>query len=242
MVSHLCEKYWLRYEIRKLEGMITYKVTQSYTNEDRLCYLAFSNAGHGHNSYGQNGYFSGLYFQQSGTFHVIDWHSCMEGRVPFRPSGWRSWLQSRQKNVLLSHASSFIFYTTVMAWYYLSLTLDSHGLYTTITALHDGTEYRLRPTYVRLLNSVESGEISVIQLINGINNIPDGMTKRNAFMLQMLNNACTTEKILGSFLAVRITLLLNIWYRWAQPMMNYQDAPSTPSRYIRRTVGLSHLR
>ncbi len=45
----------------------------------------------------------------------------------------------------------------------LVLTVDSLGLHATITTAHEGKDYRLRPTVARLRDSVESGEISVIQ-------------------------------------------------------------------------------
>ncbi len=47
----------------------------------------------------------------------------------------------------------------------LVLIVDSLGLYATITTVNEGKDYRLRPNVVRLRDSFESGEISVIQWI-----------------------------------------------------------------------------
>ena len=43
------------------------------------------------------------------------------------------------------------------------LSVDSHGLYSTITTLHDGQDYRLRPTVSRMRDSFENKEITVMQ-------------------------------------------------------------------------------
>ena len=48
-----------------------------------------------------------------------------------------------------------------------ALTVDSNGLYSTITTLHEGSDYRLRPTVSRIRDSFENREINVIQWIPG---------------------------------------------------------------------------
>lgn len=67
------------------------------------------------------------------------------------------------------------------------LTIDSHGLYSTVTTLHEGADYRLRPTVARMRDSFESGEISVMQWIPGKMNLSDALTKRNIEMYRTLN-------------------------------------------------------
>lgn len=116
-VSHLCESNRSPYEIRKFESMITFKVTRSCTKEYIVRYLEFSSASHGHRSSGQTGYISALYFQQNGTFHIIGWNSSKQGLVSLRRS---SRLHSSHQTALLSHVSSFQFYTTTMTYYHSS--------------------------------------------------------------------------------------------------------------------------
>ena len=67
----------------------------------------------------------------------------------------------------------------------LTLRIDSHGLYSTITTLHKGRDYRLRPTVSRLRDAFESKEINVIQWIPGRKNISDALTKCNPHMIYL---------------------------------------------------------
>ncbi len=67
----------------------------------------------------------------------------------------------------------------------LVLTADSLGLYSTITTLHEGKDYRLRPTVARLRDSFEAGEIQTIQWLAGDSNIADALTKRNTAMYRI---------------------------------------------------------
>lgn len=68
------------------------------------------------------------------------------------------------------------------------VTVDSNGLYSTITTLHEGSDYRLRPTVQRKRDSFEDGEISVMQWIAGKRNLADGLTKRNIVMYPKLKD------------------------------------------------------
>jgi len=69
----------------------------------------------------------------------------------------------------------------------LVLTVDSFGLYSTISTLHEGRDYRLRPTVARLRDSFESRDISILQWIPGAVNIADALTKVNPAMFLKLN-------------------------------------------------------
>ena len=66
-------------------------------------------------------------------------------------------------------------------------TVESHGLYSTVTTLHEGQDYRLRPTMCRMRDSYETGEISVMQWIPGKQNLADALTKRNIVMYKTLS-------------------------------------------------------
>ena len=67
------------------------------------------------------------------------------------------------------------------------LTLDSRGLYSTSTTLHEGGAYRLPPTVSRLWDSFENEEIAVMQWIGGKQNPTDALTKHNVVMFRLLN-------------------------------------------------------
>ncbi len=77
----------------------------------------------------------------------------------------------------------------------LVVTVDCLGLHATITTVHEGKDYRLRPTVARRRVSFESGEISVIQWISGQKNIADALTKRNPVMHHALNLICLSGTI-----------------------------------------------
>ena len=67
------------------------------------------------------------------------------------------------------------------------LTVDSHGLYSTVKTLCEETDYRLGPTVARLGDSFENGEIATMQWITGKLNLADALTKRNLELLRKLN-------------------------------------------------------
>ena len=74
----------------------------------------------------------------------------------------------------------------------LVLMVDSLGLYSTITTLHEGKDYGLRPVVERLRDTFETKQIDVMQRTRGPNNISDALTKRNQDTYMKLNNACST--------------------------------------------------
>ena len=80
------------------------------------------------------------------------------------------------------------------------LTVDSHGLYSTITTLRDGSDYGLRPTVARLRDSFENEEINTMQWIPGKDNLSDALTKRNVAMFLKLNKVARTGRLLSSTL------------------------------------------
>lgn len=83
----------------------------------------------------------------------------------------------------------------------LVITVDSHGLYSTITTLHEGTDYRLRPTVARMRDSFETGEIYTMQCIPGPENISDALTKSNIVMFRKLNKVLASGKLAQGTLA-----------------------------------------
>lgn len=75
----------------------------------------------------------------------------------------------------------------------LVLTVESLGLHSTITSLHEGHDYRLRPTVSRLRDSFECGDISVMQWIPGSQNLEDALTKFNPAAFKTFNNAMVSR-------------------------------------------------
>ena len=56
-----------------------------------------------------------------------------------------------------------------------------------MTTLHEGTDYRLRPTVPRIRGSFENREIATMQWNAGKLNLADALTKRSLEMFRMLN-------------------------------------------------------
>lgn len=79
------------------------------------------------------------------------------------------------------------------------LTPDSKCLYDTITTLHDGRDFRLRPTVQRIRNIFDSRELDFMRWIPGTSNPADALTKRNNETSTLLNDI-----IAGGSLLVRL--------------------------------------
>lgn len=73
------------------------------------------------------------------------------------------------------------------------LNVDSRGLYDTITKLHEGKEYRMRQTVLRIRESFESEELDILQLIQGFFNLTDALTKQNSASFKMLTKELAKE-------------------------------------------------
>lgn len=155
-------------------------------------YLAYSDASQGSSSYGQTGYISGLYLSGGrNIFHVLDWHSSKQSRVVFSSIGAeilaaatstdRGSLMAERHKVLYGSPKTLPFV----------LTVDYNGLYCTIKTLHEGNDYRLRPTVSRICDSFENGEIETMQWISGKLNIADALTKHNLATYKKLNEVMT---------------------------------------------------
>ncbi len=176
-------------ELRQVVPKLLYRSPEGIKSAK---YLAFSDAAQGKQPYGQTGYISGILLDD-GTdliYHVLDWHSSKQSRISFSSIGSeilaaatsadRSGLMVAGLQVLHGADSPLP----------LVLTVDSLGLHATITTVHEGKDYRLRPTVARLRDSFETGEITVLQWIAGQKNIADALTKRNTAMYKLLNSIC----------------------------------------------------
>lgn len=157
-------------------------------------YLSFSDASHGSTSYGQTGYLSGIYLPAGGEFiyHLLDWLSCKQTRVAFSSIGAEilAAATSTDRGSLMAERLQIVFKSDVPLPFVL--TVDSNGLYSTITTLHEGSDYRLRPTVARMRDSYEVGEIALMQWIAGSLKLADALTKRNIEMYKKLNDVMTS--------------------------------------------------
>ncbi len=128
-------------------------------------YLAFSDASQGKYSYGQTGYISGVLLQTQSSllYHVLDWHSSKQSRISFSSICCEilAATASADRASSVIHAIQLLHDSPPLP---LVLTVDSLGLYSTITTLHEGKDYRLRPTVARLRDHSKRGRF---RLYNG---------------------------------------------------------------------------
>ena len=185
-VSNLVVANQLLSELKTLAPTLTFKSPKSL---EQPCYLAFSDASQGTSSYGQTGYISGIFLPAGGAsvFHTLDWLSCKQKRVAFSSTGAEilAAASSADRGSLMAQSISIL--TGATKCLPFVLTVDSRGLYSTITTLHEGADYRLRSTVARLRDSFENEKIAVMQWIGGQQNPADALTKRNVVMFRLLN-------------------------------------------------------
>lgn len=188
-------------ELQQLSPTLTYLSPEELADP---CYLAFSDASQGKTPYGQTGYVSGIHLPAGGAsvFHVLDWLSKKQSRVSFSSIGAEilAAATSADRGSLIAEQLQVVHDSQEKLPFIL--TVDSHGLFSTITTLHEGSDYRLRPTVARMRDSYETGEISMLQWIPGVQNLADALTKRNVVMYRMLNdvmkNGILNEEITAS--------------------------------------------
>jgi len=179
-------------EISALNPSISYKTPPpGYSPK----FLAFADGAQGKGSYGQSGYVGGLYFQPSSAnqnilYHITDWYSGKQSRISFSSIGCEILAAATACDRASNMVDSIQILHNSPARLPLVFTVDSLGLYGTITTLHEGKDYRLRATVSRLRDSFEAGEVNVLQWIRGTKNISDGLTKRNPEMFRLLNSIC----------------------------------------------------
>lgn len=151
-------------EVRSLTTVIHYARLPSLYLLPR--YLAFSDASQGKTSYGQTGYVSGLLVPSGGgrsIYHVLDWTSAKQARVSLSSIGAEilAAALSADRGYLMASCIVEAYGSNVKLPFVL--TMDSDGLHSTITTLHEGRDYRLRASVARLHDLFETSEISVLQ-------------------------------------------------------------------------------
>ena len=191
-VKHLAEANAALHQLRKLKPVMHYRAPSN--PNWKAYYLAFSDAATGLSPYGQTSYLSGLYFPngEESIYHLVDWNSSKQGRVSYSSVGAEilAAAESTDRSALLPACIQNLFGADDLLP--LVLTVDSFGLHSTITTLHEGRDYRLRPTVARLRDSLDSGEIAVMQWVPGKTNLADALTKINPHSFSLLNESMQT--------------------------------------------------
>ena len=185
-ISDLIYGSQLLAEIKALSPVLLFRTRSSLANSS---YLAFSDASQGSSSCGQTGYVSGLYLPAGGAeiSQALEWISYKQKRGAFSSMGAEILAAptSSERGRLMAESLQALHKATVKLPFMLKV--DSHGLYSTVTTLHEGADYRLRLTVARMRGSFENGEISVMQRVSGTQHPADALTKRNVEMFKILN-------------------------------------------------------
>ena len=139
--------------------------------------------------YGQSGMVTGLRITRTSgldCFHPIDWCSNKQRRVSYSSYGAEilACADADDRCHYFKTAINSMFESVKIR---NELFTDARCLYDTITTLHEGKDFRLRPTVQRIRNSFESQEMNCMRWIPGDFNPADGMTKRNIKTYQILN-------------------------------------------------------
>jgi hypothetical protein len=125
-------------------------------------------------------------------YFITDWHSESLKRVAFSSTDAKilAAANAADRGLALTAIGNF---ASAPKNVLFELTLDSRGTLDTMATLHEGGDFRLRPTICRLRDAFSSGEINIMRWAPGLKNIADALTKRNYAMFSLLNNICVTS-------------------------------------------------
>lgn len=127
----------------------------------------------------------------SEQFYVIDWVSTKQKRISHSSYGAEilACAEADDRGYYLKMGLRSLFPKANMR---NEITIDSRGLYDTISTLHEGCEYSLRQTVQRIRDSFESGKVDVIRWDRGSSNVADALPKRNYKLWKDLKVICYT--------------------------------------------------
>lgn len=198
-VRDICEGNGMLKEMRDLKPIISFPRPSDKVK--KVSIRSFSDAAFNitkKSQYGQTGIIIGLEYESENdekVYHIVDWASVKQKRVSYSSYGAEilacTEADDRGFNIKMAIQSL----TTDNTHVPHVLSIDSKGLYDTITTLHEGREYRLRQTVQRIRDSFESGELDTLRWVQGIVNIADALTKRNTTMHRMLNRIAVNGKL-----------------------------------------------
>jgi hypothetical protein len=124
--------------------------------------IAYSDAGHS-GTYGKGGYFAGLCIHQlDGTmlYFITDWHSASLKRVSFSSTSAEIVAAANAADRGLALTAIVRQFASAPKNVLFELTLNSRGTLDTMATLHEGRDFRLRPTVCLLRVAFSSGEIN----------------------------------------------------------------------------------
>ena len=179
-------------DILSLKPQIIFRSPPSSTSITEVIVSSFSDAAFNHSDmsgYGQTGLLTGLRIKQRDgvdLYHAIDWSSSKQKRVSYSPYGAEvlACAEADDRGYYIKIGLMSLFPNTKVR---NELSTDSRCLYDTITTLHEGRDYRLRPTVQRIRNSFDSHELNHMRWIAGNENPSDALTKRNIKTWRLLN-------------------------------------------------------
>jgi hypothetical protein len=167
---------------------------QNLSSIARMSVLAYSDAAHS-GTYGQGGYLAGLCIHQLDgkmLYFITDWHSASLKRVASSSTDAEVLTAAKAADRGLALTAIVRQFASAPKNVLFELTLDSRGTLDTMATLHEGRDFRLRPTVCRLRDAFSTGEINIMRWASGLKNIADALTKRNYAMSSFLNNIFAT--------------------------------------------------
>lgn len=119
-------------------------------------------------------------------FYPVDWVSNKQRRVSCWPYGAEilARVDADDRGYYFKYGLNSLFPNTAAC---IELFRDSRCLYDTITTLHEGTDFRLRPTVQRMRNSFASQGLDFMKWIPGKSNPTDTLTKRKPNTSKLFN-------------------------------------------------------
>jgi hypothetical protein len=191
-VSDLCEANVIMRNLRSLKADIRFHNPSSIA---RMSVLAYSDAAYS-GTYGQGGYLAGLCMHQldeTMLYFITDLHSASLKRVEISSTGAEILAAANAADRGLDLTAIVCQFASAPKTRPVELTLVSRVTLDTTATLHEGRDFRLRPTVCRLCDAFSSGEINIMHWAPDLKNIADALTKRNYAMFSLLNNICVTS-------------------------------------------------
>jgi hypothetical protein len=125
-------------------------------------------------------------------YFITDWHSASLKRVAFSSTGAEILAAANAAVRGLALTAIVRQFASAPKDVLFELTLDSRGTLATMATLHEGRNFRLRPTVCRLRDAFSCSKINIMRWAPGLKNIADALTKRSYAMFSLLNNVCVT--------------------------------------------------
>lgn len=196
-VERLVQANEMLKELLNLKPWVMFRKPPSMENIKQVLVSTFSDASFNLRSssgYGQSGVLMGLrieLYKGPDLFHPVDWFSNKQKRVSYSPYGAEilACADADDRGYYFKSGLNSIFKDAAVR---NELFTDSRCLYDTITTLHEGKDFRLRPTVQRLRNSFDSRELDFMKWIPGTINPADALTKRNPETTKLLNEMTST--------------------------------------------------